>query len=187
MHASNSQRTLGFLLATVLTATSHVCVAASISYVITDCSDPAHPSEIAHGTKTYSPDDVEVIARGGDKHPFLLKSIDLADGFQIGASVFSEKTIDGFGLWAELTGLRAVWHGRGFSWEWFYQPVDGVFRKLQEGGRVRVTFREVQGLKEIAMITFESDVSLRINNTGEVGAVTHRVLVKKGSVLEFPP
>jgi len=154
--------------------------AASISYVITDCTDATNPKEIASGTVSYSQSDIQVEQRGNDKQSFWSKSLELDAGYRVGASIYREKQIDGFGLWA--THDR-----RSFSWEWFDQPRGDKFKKLQESGSVRVTYRNVQDLQELASITFESDVSLRINQTDEVGKVTHRILVKKGSVLEFPP
>jgi hypothetical protein len=173
-------RTLGFLALSMLLAASRIADAASVSYVITDYVDPAHPREVASGTKTYSASDIRVVPCGAGDEQFFKKSLKLAAGYWIGASINREKNIDGFGLWAT--------HGpRSFSWEWFDRPDGDVFQKLQEGGSVRVTWRVVEGLEELASITFESDVSLRVDETFEVGKVSHRILIRKGSVLEFPP
>ncbi|HKE49577.1 MAG TPA: hypothetical protein VKB52_16035 [Rhodanobacteraceae bacterium] len=178
--ADSRREIVRLVIATILVAASHVCGAGCIGYVITDQSDPAHPREIARGTKIYSPSDLQVDARGTGKSDFFSKSLELARGFRIGASVTREPVIDGFGLWGTLDD-------GSFSWEWFDRSQGSVFKKLQENGRVSVTFRDVRGLQEPASITFESDVSLRINETNQVGKVTYRILVKKDSVLEFPP
>jgi len=170
---------LRFAMLVLLMALSRVCGAASISYVITDSTDWINPPEIASGTKTYSQSDIRVEPNENGKRPFRSESLELAGGYRIGASIFREKKINGFGLWAERDE-------RSFSWEWFDRPEGNVFKKLQEGGHVRVTFREIEGLQELASITFETDVSLRIQQDGD-DDVTYRILVKKGSVLEFPP
>lgn len=121
----------------------------SISYVITDYTDAANPKEVARGTRSYSSLDVQVEQRGRGKQAFLSESIELASGYRIGASIYRETHIDGFGLWAKLDN-------HSFSWEWFDQSSGEMFRKLQESGRVRVTFRNKDGLQELASVTFES-------------------------------
>lgn len=155
--------------------------AASLSYVITDYADPAHPHVVARGTKVYSAKDIQIVPEedSGGKTSWT-KSLQLASGYSIGASIYREPHLDGFGLWIRQ-------NGRGFSWEWFDNPNKGVFPKLQEGGSVRVTYRGLPAIEEIASITFETDISLRLNLADDAGKVTQRVLVQKGSVLEFPP
>lgn len=170
---------LRFITLSVLMAASRVCGAASITYVITEYTDSTKPKEIASGTRSYSQSDIQVKQCGSSEESFFSKSLELVAGYRIGASIYREKKIDGFGLWAKRDR-------RSFSWEWFDRPEGNVFKKLQEGGSVRVTFRDDQGLQALASITFESDVSLRIIQ-GNDDDVTYRILIKKGSVLEFPP
>lgn len=153
--------------------------AVAIAYVITDYTDATNPREIASGTKSYSSPSVQVEQRGDGKKTFLSESIELADGYRVGASIYRENRIDGFGLWAKRDK-------QSFSWEWFYQLEGDEFKKLQESGNVRVLFRNMRGLQQLASIIFESDVSLRMNQSSEIGKVTHRILIKKGSVFEFP-
>jgi hypothetical protein len=74
----------------------------------------------------------------------------------------------------------------GFSWEWFNLSGPDSYIKLQESGEVSVVYRSAAGAKEISAIKFDTDVSLRLNESRKGDRETHRILIKKGSILKFP-
>lgn len=162
------------------TILSNVTSAQSLSYQITQEELLWWDKEtISEGIIEYSVSDIVVEDRIG----FTSKHLHVAESFNIGASIYREREKGGFGLWINR-------NGSGFSWEWF-TPEDGqVYRKLQEGGRVLVTHREFEGLFEIASIQFLEDVSMRLDTLSFIPfwyKKTHRMLIKKGSVLRFLP
>lgn len=123
--------------------------------------------------------DIQIERREYQGQVHWSKSIPLEKGFGIGASIYREPEITGFGIWARGSAC-------GFSWEWFNVAGPGKFEKLQESGEVSVIHRKVGPNKEIAEIHFDTDVSLRLNESKEVGGTTHRILIRKGSVLKSP-
>ncbi len=160
--------------------------ASSVSYELYDFTENDGGDLIASGTKSYSPDEIEVIERiDNPEEVWWEKILWLEKGYGVGASIHREDAITGFGLTGELNCKR---YRCPFSWDWFNQSSGGYFTKLQESGRVRIETRRVNGKVEISKIEFLSDVSLRINATREkIGVVTHRILIKKGSTLEYAP
>lgn len=160
--------------------------AASVSYELYDFTENETGNLVASGTKSYKHSDVEVIERAENPEEIWWEKILwLEKGYGIGASIHREDTMTGFGLTGELVCEK---YKCPFSWEWFRQASGNKFSKLQESGSVRIETRPVNKKVEISRIEFLSDVSLRINATRkEVGAVTHRILIKKGSVLEYAP
>ncbi len=134
---------------------------------------------ISEGTVDYSISDIVVEKRNG----FTSKYLPVYENFNIGASIYREKEKGGFGLWIDR-------NGEGFSWEWFTPEKGNVFKKLQESGRVLVNYRSYDGLYEIESIEFIEDVSMRLDTLDFIPfwfKKTHRMLVKKGSVLMFLP
>jgi hypothetical protein len=137
-------------------------------------------TKLVGGIKEYGDSDFQIIERKsstGEKH--WSKLLMLSDGFGIGASIYREPEITGFGLWAKKSDC-------GFSWEWFNLSGPGTYIKIQESGEVTVAYRASQATKEIAEIRFDSDVWLRLNESEDVKRLTHRILIKKGSILKFP-
>jgi hypothetical protein len=155
--------------------------AESINYEISAISKDNVKTVLVQGVKEYSVKDIVVEESKKGRETHWSKSLPLEKDFSVGASVYREKKLEGFGLWAKDGGARS------FSWEWFSIEKPGVFNKLQEGGSIEVTYQGGPLVEEIAAISFKTDISLRINNSSEVGGVTHRVLIKKGSVLRFAP
>lgn len=178
MAQSHMHRTL---LLSLLVLVSLPVGAETIDYEITSISNENVTTILARGKKEYSVKDIVVEERNRNGEVHWAKSLLLEKDFAVGASVYREPKLTGFGLWASGGGCRS------FSWEWFNIEEPGLFRKLQEGGMVEVTYQGQPLVEEIAVITFKTDISLRINNSCEVGKATHRVLVKKGSVLRFAP
>lgn len=132
---------------------------------------------VSSGTRVYRHGDLKAVTLDTDR-PFIVKSLPLADGFDIQASVVPEPRVEGF-------GLTLQYDGGGFSWDWFNRESDDVFRKLQGPGRVRVRFASHGGNEEIAAVEFLDDVTLRLKRYWFLpfhDDDTDRVVVKKGSV-----
>jgi hypothetical protein len=151
--------------------------AEKLSFEIYKLDEKGARIRIAEGVKEYQDADFEVRKGRGDKH--WSKSLSLANGFGVGASIYQEPKITGFGMWAQGSGC-------GFSWEWFNLSGPNSYVKLQESGEVSVLYRGAKEEKEIAEIKFDTDVSLRLRETRTVNRETHRILIKKGSILKFP-
>jgi hypothetical protein len=136
---------------------------------------------LAEGEKQYSFEEIQVdkqfssAIEGGWQ-----KSLNVADKFNTGGSIYREHEVTGFGLWIEaIPDWYEFWSDGGFSWEWFYK----------ERGVVRVTMESVGELEEIKAIEFLSDVTMRLNNSWNPFSTkdTHYMVVKKGSILRFAP
>ena len=84
----------------------------SVTYEIYSYMESADGKLIGKGTKEYALSDIEVIEKEhqGEKH--WAKALELEGGFKVGASIYREPKITGFGMWAENSPC-------GFSWEWF--------------------------------------------------------------------
>jgi hypothetical protein len=135
---------------------------------------------LAKGTLTYMPRDVQVVERVSSKHGrFWDKSVRVWEDFSIGASVYREQSLCGFGLWIQK-GVG------GFSWDWFTQESGNTYRKLQGGGRVRVVLAPSKAYEELVAIEFLDNVTLRFRESLFFGD-THHIVVHKGSVLRLAP
>jgi hypothetical protein len=153
----------------------------SLQYEIYELQGNSAAKLLAKGTVEPSTRDVAIIEGSTLGQTFLQKSVALSDGFRIGASVFPEKTLDGFGLWIRRDD-------GGFSWNWFVRENGLTYRKLQGPGRVKVTLAPNKDYEELIAIEFLDDVTL----TGRFGwfsllSDTHYVVVKKGGVLRLSP
>lgn len=168
-----------FVLA-VLLCVATPAWAAKIVYEIYSLDANRSPTLLAKGIKEYSDSDIRIERREHRGQVHWSKSLPLEKGFGVGASIYREPEITGFGIWAEGSLC-------GFSWEWFNVKSPGKFKKLQESGEISVVYREMEKNKEIAEIHFDTDISLRLNESKEVGKKTHRILIRQGSVLKFPP
>jgi hypothetical protein len=138
---------------------------------------------VAEGTRVYSHSDLSVTPGPAPNVANWTKVLPIANGFDIGASVYREAQIDGFGLWIRKDG-------GGFSWEWFVRESDGVFRKLQGPGRLRVRVNRIKGQEELAEIEFLDDVTMRLNRYWLIPFLdkkTDHLVVRKGSVLWLAP
>lgn len=154
--------------------------AEKIDYEIYAIDEAGKPAFMAKGVKEYVDADLEIDERNVRGEIHWLKSLELEGGFLVGASIYRVPKVTGFSLWAKRSPC-------GFSWEWFKASASGRFKKLQETGQLSVTYRNVGPVKEISKIVFDTDVSLRLNEPPNKAQKTHRILVKKGSVLKFPP
>jgi hypothetical protein len=168
-------RLIGFALSAVIGISS--LGAGDIQFEIRDVSTPSASKVIASGLKKQSPKDV--IDKRIPGIPQSVGLILLAEGFALKVSTPDKNPIDGFGLsgWS-TTGL--------FSWEWFDQNNGTTYLKRQEGGSLKVATVIDSGLMKIASIEVLSDVSLRLEVSGS-NTVSHRILLKKGSVIDLIP
>lgn len=153
----------------------------SVMYEIYDYTTNPDGILISSGTRQYSVSDIDIVERESFGEIHWAKSLELDAGFGIGASIYKKEKETGFGLWA--TGSPC-----GISFEWFKLTGPGKLRKLKETGLISVVYHEEDHLKEITEIHFDTDVSLKLNETRKnIGEVTHRISIKKGSVLKFSP
>jgi len=161
-----------------------VACAESLSYAI--YSVPLFFGEretIAEGTRNYTHDDIQIETGPAPNAKNWTKTLSIDHGFSIGASVYREPKIDGFGLWMRK-------NGGGFSWEWFDLEKKDIFRKRQGKGRVKVQFKSIEGEQELASIEFLDDVTFRLDTLWFIPfwhKDTHNLLVRKGSVLWLAP
>lgn len=70
--------------------------------------------------KEYAVADVRVEEHNAPEGRFWSKSVLVWREFSVGASVYRENSLDGFGLWLKRAGA-------GFSWEWFDLVSSGAF------------------------------------------------------------
>lgn len=135
---------------------------------------------IAKGVKEYSASEIQVIEKEHRGEIHWSKTLMLDKGFGISGSIYREPEITGFGLSAEGSECS-------FSWEWFKIIESGKYKKLQEAGEISVKYNRIGSLKEVSEIYFDTDISLRLNESKEIGRDTHRILIREGSVLKLPP
>ncbi|HAW52261.1 MAG TPA: hypothetical protein DCX54_08040 [Flavobacteriales bacterium] len=174
-------KTILLLITTLIFASLSVAHAETIEYEITRISEGNTSTLIAKGKKEYSAEDIIVKEDKCPGQEHFSKKLMLEKGFGIGASIYQEPKLTGFGLWGVIE------RGRSFSWEWFNLRQPGIFKKLQENGTVSVSCIDDPRYEEIGEIYFSTDISFRINTSQEIGRVTHRILIKKGSILKFTP
>ena len=170
--------------------------AESITFELYDVSRGGAPALLAKGVHQYTVRDVLVTeydnARDGAVFPrWWVKEIRISSGFSIGASIFRERELVGFGLWLKDRGsfLGRIASG-GFSWDWFNQDSGLIYRKLQGTGLVRVSLAPSAQFKEITSIEVLEDMMLRANNRPWFffsDGDTHHLVIRKGSVLRFAP
>ena len=153
--------------------------AESLHYQIYGIDETGNAAVITKGVRNYTDAEVRVNERLFRGRIHWEKSLVLEDGFTIGASVYREPEVTGFGIWARRSD-------RGFSWEWFDAAAPSKFTKLQESGQLSIAYHNVGSLKEISEITFDTDVSLRLYEPRSSKRATHRIVIKAGSVLKFP-
>jgi hypothetical protein len=154
--------------------------AQKIDYEIFGIEKDGKTTTLATGIKEYGDSDfqiTEMTSSNGERH--WKKLLMLKDGFAIGVSIYREPEITGFGLWAKRSDC-------GFSWEWFNLSGPDTYIKLQESGEISASYRTIQAMREISEIRFDTDVSLRLNESNNIKRETHRILIKKGSILRFP-
>ena len=132
---------------------------------------------IANGRRDYSPSEVKVYPYERDGKHIAEKLLELEQGFKVGARIFTEKGLTGFGLIAQQSD-------QDFSWEWFSQKAGSQFKKLQGGQLVEVQTQRSPFGEELVQILFLADTTLRFKPRGEPD-FTHHIVIKAGSVLRL--
>lgn len=163
--------------------------AESIRYELYEVHEDGNRALLERGVRTYTLDDVVVARSWLTQKTFWSKEIPVAKGFAAGASIYREPELKGFGLWLRDRGsILGRITGGGFSWDWFNQESGLVYRKLQGGGRVRVTLVPSTQFEEIAAVEVLEDITLRVNTHVFLNdRDTYNLVVTKGSVLRFSP
>jgi hypothetical protein len=132
---------------------------------------------IAKGKREYSIVDVKARPYERDGHKVSEKLIELEQGYRVGARIFFEKELTGFGLLAKHSD-------HDFSWEWYNKESGSRFRKLQGGTAVEVSVSGRPIMEELAEVRFLDDTSLGFI-AGRGSDDTHKIVVKAGSVFRF--
>jgi len=164
------------LLAALLLLVSSAAAAEVIVYEIYEISNIG-TRLIAKGKREYSVSDVKVHPYERDGKQIAEKLIELEQGYRVGARIFVEKELTGFGLIAKQSN-------RDFSWEWYDKESGSRFRKLQGGTAVDVSVSGRPFIEELAEVRFLDDTNLAFI-AGRGRDDTHKVIVKAGSVFRF--
>lgn len=153
--------------------------ASSIDYEIYKLIEGGQGSKlIAKGKREYSIRNVEVHPYQRDGRPIAEKLIELEQGYRVGARIFYEKELTGFGLLAKRSDSD-------FSWEWYNKHTAERFRKLQGGTFVTVRVLRRPMVEELMEVKFIQDTPLRFIADRRGLNDTHVIIVKAGSVLKF--
>ena len=150
----------------------------TLDYEIYALQEQGKRELLAEGTKEYQLSDVMVIEKRKNGKTSWSKMVPIWGDFSVGASIYRERPLTGFGLWIKRPGS-------GFSWDWFDLDHDGFFEKLQGGGRVRVETKTTEGSEELLAVEFLTDVTLRGRFSFWMLSTedTHHLIIKKGSIL----
>ena len=167
------------ILTILLIFLSNLAAAEIIEYEIYELSKgDAENILIAKGKRDYSIKDVEVhpYERRGEK--VEEKLIELEQGYKVGARIFFEKQLTGFGLLAKRSSAD-------FSWEWYNKENGNRFHKLQGGTHVLIETAGMPLVEELAVVTFLEDTKLSFIANRQGMDDTHDIIIKAGSVLKF--
>lgn len=152
--------------------------AEAITYEIYELSGGGEgPRLVAKGVREYTLKDIEVHPYQRDGVSIAEKFLELEQGYRIGARIFYEAELTGFGLLAK----RAR---NDFSWEWYNKQAGNRFRKLQGGTYVEVKVVGAPGEQELAQVAFVDDTRLRFKQLG-ADSDTHGIIIRAGSILRF--
>lgn len=158
---------------------SQFCLAETIHYEIYERADSGEFTKlVASGSRTYGARDLLVSPYERDGQRIKEVLVELEGGYKIGARIFTEKRLTGFGLLAKRTD-------RDFSWEWYNKGDNGKFVKLQGGTVVTVKAIGLPLMEELSEVKFDEDAHLTftLNRAGHKD--THLIVVKAGSVLRL--
>ncbi len=155
---------------------SEAALASTVSYEIRHSTQDKSGRLVAEGTKVYSYADIKVTC----VQTLCKKTLLLEQGYSVGASIYREPKLKGFGIWA-------VRNDQGFSWEWFSRAGEDSFKKLQEEEMVSVKYQGLPVLEEIAEIRFDTDVYLRLDEYHTSDGNPQGIYIKKNSILKFAP
>ena len=175
------------LLIVALTTISH-SIAAEIHFEIYSRNDSTRVL-IAKGQRTYADSDF-VVNRELREGQFygVKKVLELSNGFGVGVLDTLENS-DGFGLSVEHLPIGS--NPNDFSWEWYDRGKSGLFTKRQGGTKIEVEFSGFPATTQIRHVRFLDDAEFEyiqdICCKPSDGGPTHVLVIKRGSVLDFPP
>lgn len=168
-----------FLVAIFLLTQWQLSHASTIDYEIHELLRGGQGSKlIAKGKREYSIKNVEVHPYQRNGRPIAEKLVELEQGYRVGARIFYEKELTGFGLLAKRADSD-------FSWEWYNKHTADRFRKLQGGTFVSVRVVRRPTVEELAEVKFLQDTPLRFIADRRGMNDTHVILIKAGSILKF--
>jgi hypothetical protein len=166
-------------LATVFLVSACPTLAEVIEYEIYELSQSGIDRKlIAKGKRNYSVKDVEVRAYEREGQPIAEKLVELEQGYRVGARIFYQENLTGFGLLAR----RSV---ADFSWEWYNKDVGSRFKKLRGGTFVEVKTETHLKAEELVQVTFLDDTNLRFIAGRATDHHTHSIIIKAGSILRL--
>jgi len=131
------------------------------------------------GVKEYSNKDIILNPYENRGVKVTEKFIELEQGFKVGARIFDEKKLTGFGLVAQL-------EEGDFSWEWYNYKEGRVFKKLQgKRGLVKIRVSGLPLVEVLEEVRFLDDAKLSFHHGGPGNKESHDIIIKKGSVIRF--
>jgi hypothetical protein len=163
-------------IATLLFLASSTAGAEAITYEVYEISKIGSRL-IAKGKREYTVSDVTVRPYEREGRKIAEKFVELEQGYRVGARIFFEKELTGFGLLARHSD-------HDFSWEWYNKESANRFRKLQGGTAVEVSVSGRPLMEELTEVRFIDDTSLGFM-VGRARDDTHKIIIKAGSVLRF--
>ncbi len=165
-----------FLIVTIILIFSTTVFAEKIKYELYELSTG---NLIGKGVRQYTVNDVILNPYSSRERKVVEKFIELEQGFKVGARIFFEPKLTGFGLIAELD--------KGdFSWEWYNQADGRIFKKLQGSkGLVKIRVSGLPMMEILEEIIFLDDARLSFHYGGTGKAESHTIKIKKGSVFRF--
>jgi hypothetical protein len=157
-----------------------------IAYVIAAATAKPSDRPIAAGSKQYALKDVRIKeVRNRDGSIFWDKSVELASGFSLGIDVSREPTHDGVGL-----VISNPHYPIGISWNWFQAETDDTYKQVKGDSHIKVQLKQMAAAQEIVAVEFLDDTTLTFTDDmfrHKPGEDSHRLVVKKGSVLRVAP
>ena len=151
-----------------------IAQAESIEYEIYEQGSDSQ-TLIAKGTRTYTASDVKISPYESEGQRVAEKMIELEKGYKVGARIFYEKKLTGFGLLAEKSK-------DDFSWNWYDQVQGKLFKKLKGKGTVEVKVSGLPMYEELSEVKFLEDTYLSFKESDNN---ERKILIKAGSVFRF--
>lgn len=156
-----------------------VCAAETITYEIYErVESGAFTKLVAAGSRTYGLTDLVISPYESDGKYIREVFVELEQGYKIGARIFSERRLTGFGLLAQKTD-------RDFSWEWYDKLEGNEYVKRQGGTTVTVKVTGLPLFEELASVSFDEDAHLSFIFNQKGDESTHLIVVKSGSILRL--
>ncbi|MCG7990120.1 MAG: hypothetical protein JAY98_01130 [Candidatus Thiodiazotropha lotti] len=163
----------------LLISLSQLVVAETIKYEIYELSKVDSQNVlIAKGQRDYTIKDVEIRPYERSGRKIAEKLIELEQGYKVGARIFYERQLTGFGLLAKRSCAD-------FSWEWYNKESGYRFKKLQGGTYVQIKTTGLPLIEELTEVEFLEDTKLSFITNRQGMDDTHDIIIKAGSVFKF--